>query len=274
MLYAIRLGPMEDDRGAMKFWYIGFADMPAFRSVLAKRDEDGLRRLVAILGKGQELQCEPALAKAGKKLGFVSQPMPELVKQARGFIAYGRGLGSYGGVVFERDDLPLGEMLAATQKFMKAKPWRWWSDAQKLEVSADLGPLHRPFEGSLAGFDGQDCGISLYPKTGALDRMAAAIDARDVQATLAEDGMALTVTAGPEWAAEPMEDAYGFRGLPVPVKLQNKKLAEIDPFSLHILIGALEAASLLRPDNLTASAEQARGDLSLVVTIHAPAPLA
>ena len=272
MLYAIRLGPMEDDDGNPTFWYLGFTKLPAFHSLLATRDEDGLRRLAKLYGKGQRLQCEPALAKAGKKLGFVSQPMPELIRLARGFIAYGRGLGPYGGVLLEPDDLPLGELLAAAAQFMKAQPWRWWSSTQPLKVSV-VGSVDRQFEGNLTGFDDDQFGITLYENAGALDRMDLALKARDVPTALQEDGMAVTVTAGPEWAAEPMEDAYGYRGIPVPVKLKNGKMAKIDPLTLTILAAALEAASWLRPDSLTGSADLDVREIHVRVTIQAPALL-
>jgi hypothetical protein len=272
MLYAIRLGPMEDDEGEATFWYIGFTKVPAFRSLLATRDEDGLSQLAKLYGKGQRLQCEPALAKAGKRLGFVSQPMPELIRKARGIIAFGRGLGPYGGVLFEPDDLPLGELLAATTMFMKAQPWQWWASTQPLKVSV-VGSVERQFEGNLTGFDDDQFGITLYENAGALERMDLALKARDVPVALQEDGMAVTVTAGPEWAAEPMEAAYGFRGLPVPVKLQGGKMAEIDRLTLTILSAALEAASWLRPDNLTGSADLSVGGTDVRVTIEAPALL-
>jgi hypothetical protein len=272
MLYAIRLGPMEDDEGEPTFWYLGFTKLPAFRSLLATRDEDGLRQLAKLYGKGQRLQCEPALAKVGKRLGFVSQPMPELIVKARGFIAFGRGLGSYGGMLLEPDDLPLGELLVATREFMKAQPWRWWSSTQPLKVSLE-GSLDRQFEGNLTGFDDDQFGITLYENAGALDRMDLALKARDVSASLQEDGMSVMVTAGPEWAAEPMEVAYGYRGIPVPVKLQGGRIAKIDPLTLTILAAALEAASWLRPDNLTGSADLDVGETHVRVTILAPALL-
>jgi hypothetical protein len=271
MVYAFRLGPMEDDEGEPAFWYLAFAEKPALRSVLAKRDEDGLRQLAKLFGKGQELQCEPALAEAGKKLGFVPRPMPELFRKARGFIAYGRGLGPYGGQLLERDDLPLLQLLWAAAKFMKAQPWRWWSDWVPLKVSV-MGTVGESFEGSLTGLDSHDFGISLYERAGALDRIALALDARNVLASLREDGMTVTVTAGPEWAAEPMEEAYGFRGIPLPLKLKNGKMAKIDPVTLTILIAALEAASRLRPDNLTGSADVSVGETRIRLTIQAPAP--
>jgi hypothetical protein len=269
VLYATRLGPMEDDEGEATFWYLGFTKPPEFRSLLATQDEDGLRRLAKLCGKGQ-LQCEPALAAAGKKLGFVSRPMPEFIRQARGFAAYFRGLGPYGGVL-DRDDLPLGELLAATTMFMNAKPWRWWSDWVPLRVWV-MGSIGEYFEGSLAGLDSDDFGISLYERAGALDRIALALDAKNVLASLREDGMTVTVTPGPEWAAEPMEEAYGFRGIPAPLKLRNGKMGEIDPLSLTILCAALQAASRLRPDNLTGSADLSVGETRIRLTIQAPAP--
>jgi hypothetical protein len=272
MLYAIRLGPMENDEGESVFWYLGFTKVPAFRSLLAAEDEDGLRQLAKLYGKGQRLQCEPALAKVGKKLGFVSQPMPDLIRKARGFIAFGRGLGPYGGVLLEPDDLPLGELLAAAAMFMKAKPWRWWSSTQPLKSSV-AGSVDRQFEGNLTGFDDDQFGITLYENAGALDRMDRALKARDVPTALQEDGLTLTVTAGPEWAAEPMEDAYGFRGIPVPVKLQGGRMAKIDPLTLTILAAALEAASWLRPDKLTGSADLSVGETHVRLTIQAPALL-
>ena len=85
--------------------------------------------------------------------------------------------------------------------------------------------------------------------------------------------MAVTITAGPDWAAEPMEDAYGFRGIPVPVKLQGGKMAKIDPLTLTILAAALEAASWLRPDNLTGRADLEVGETRVRVAIQAPALL-
>ena len=78
--------------------------------------------------------------------------------------------------------------------------------------------------------------------------------------------MAVTVTAGPEWAAEPMEDAYGFRSIPVPVKLQSGKMAKIDPLTLTILAAALEAASGLRPDSLKGSADLSVGEFHVRLT--------
>ena len=85
--------------------------------------------------------------------------------------------------------------------------------------------------------------------------------------------MSVMVTAGPEWAAEPMEVAYGYRGIPVPVKLQGGRIAKIDPLTLTILAAALEAASWLRPDNLTGSADLDVGETHVRVTILAPALL-
>jgi hypothetical protein len=156
--------------------------------------------------------------------------------------------------------------------FMKAQPWRWWSPSQPLEVSV-AGNVDRHCEGCLMGFDDGDPGIILYETAGALERVLSAVKAGKTAESLQEDCISVMVNCEPEWAAQPMDEAYGFRGIPVPLKLQGGRIAEIDTISLILLCAALEAASKLRPDNLTGRIDWTLGKARLQLTIQAPAPL-
>ncbi len=269
MLYAIKLGPIETRDDGDAFAYIGFADDVALPPEMAKRDAEGLRLLAERHGRGRDLQCEPRLAKAGKKLGFVSRPMPEWVREGRGFLAFGLGLGPY--ARFFVDKAPITALLAATAKFMEAEPWQWWSDSDPLSVSV-MGSAGRKYEGCIMGAGGEEFGIALYENPGALERIAAAVDAGDFTAVAKEPSLSMTINFEPAWAAEAVDDAYRTKGIPMPMKLFKGKPADLDALSLTILRGTLEAVARLRPGNLLETVEMEVDGGRLRLTVEAVAP--
>ncbi len=266
MLYAVKLGPIETQQDGLFFLYVGFTEEIALPPAMATQDADGLRQL-RDQNPGQELRCEPRLGRAGKKLGFVSAPMPHWALLGRGFISLGIGLGPYGELL---DNGTLDLILGATAKFMKAKPWRYWSDSDALAVSV-MGDVGQRFEGCIMGSGGQEFGLALYENAGALERIAAAVDADDFAEAAKEPALSLTLNFEPDWAAEAVHEAYGTTGIPIPIKLRGGQPVEMDATSMTLLAAALEAASKLTPKKLQGTAEMPG---KMRVTVEAPSPTA
>ncbi|HUB09820.1 MAG TPA: hypothetical protein VMB50_22650 [Myxococcales bacterium] len=269
-LYALKLGPIETEAEAPCFAYLGFAEDLALPPEMAERDAEGLRRLAERHGDGRELRCEPRLARAGKKLGFTAGPMPDWIRVGRAFIAYGIGLGPYGR--FLEDKAPIAALLAATGEFMRGAPWRWWSDSDALSVSV-MGSEGRHYEGCLMGAGGQQYGLALYEKAGAVRRIIERMDADDFAGARQEPCLSVTLNFEPAWAAKAADDAYGCKGLPLPMKLAGGQAVKLDALSLTVLTAALHAMAKLRPGNLMETAEQAvpkGGRVRLTVEAAAP----
>ena len=267
MLYALKLGPIETGEGDC-FAYLGLTEEMAMPPEMAKRDVDGLRRLLK-QGKGHELRCEPRLAKAGKKFGFSSSPMPDWVREGRGFLSYGISLGPYGEYI--EDKRQIFPFLSAMAKFMEAEPWQWWGSSNGLTVFV-MGSAGKKYEGCIMGAGGQEFGLALYENQGAIERIEAAVDAGDFKAAAKESCIIVTLNFEPEWAVEAVHSAYGTKGIPLPMKLAKGKPTSIDPASLATLSAALEAAALLTPKNLTATVEVPLEHGRIRVTVVAPFP--
>jgi hypothetical protein len=266
MLYAVKLGPIETKDDSDHFAYIGFTEQMPLPPAMAVRDADGLKQLLQY-GQGHELRCEPSLARAGKKLGFTPGPMPVWVMEGRGFLALGMALGPYGGKLDKAGLLPL---LAATAKFVKTRPWQWWTDADALAVSA-MGSAGKRYEGCITSAGGEEFGLALYENEGAAKRIAAYMAADDFKAASQEPFLSLTLNFEPGWAAEAVDAAYGTGGVPWPMKRTGGKLAPVDATSMAILTAALEATSKLNPGNLLETAEAALEGGRIKVMVEAPA---
>jgi len=267
MLYAVKLGPIETDEGNC-FAYLGFTEDVALPPAMAMRDDEGLRELAKI-GSGHQLHCEPRLAKAGKKLGFVATPMPKWASEGRGFIALQWGLAPFSDLLPEHMDLPA--LLAATAEFVEAQPWLWWGDSDPLIVSV-MGGGGKVFEGVLLGSGGEEFGVALYENKGAVRRIVELMDAGDFKRAAKEPCLGLTLEFEPEWMAEAVNEAYGTGGLPLPMKSLKGKSAPIDATSLAILIATLDSAAKLKPGNLFETAEASVEGRRIRISVEAPPP--
>jgi hypothetical protein len=271
VVYVVRLGPIETVEGAEQSIYLPFADGQALEPAWAKRDADGLRRVAKKHGGGHELQCEPQLRAAGKKLGFTSKAMPPWVREGRAFLAYGMGLGTYAEHLAHGVSIPT--LLSASGRFMEAEPWQWWTDADALEVAV-MGSARMSYEGCIMGAAGETCGLALYERAGAVKRIAELVDAGDYEAAKQEPFLSMTIRFEPAWAAEAVDEAYGTLGLPIPMKMIDGQMGTLDALSIATLSGALEAIAMLRPGNLLETAEVELDGARIRVSVDAPEPRA
>jgi hypothetical protein len=97
MLYACKLGPIRTMQGSFVAFF-GFTEAGIVSPVIGKiADKEGLAGLLQHVYGERDLCCESNLAKAGRRLGFKSAPIPEWVASARAGLAFGLSLGDLGG---------------------------------------------------------------------------------------------------------------------------------------------------------------------------------
>ena len=167
MLYAVKIGPVPTGEGAATF-YCGFEERVLHPPVLAESDADGLRRLAA-QSSDTDLYCDPALARAGQKLGFAPAEAPEYARA--GTVAMLTSLASGPGGAALGSPLALYGLAVAASRFNIAAPWTRWHDSQALQVTFS-GAFKGTYEGSILGHGGGDCGFALYPRKGTTAKVA------------------------------------------------------------------------------------------------------
>jgi hypothetical protein len=266
MIYAIKLGPIETGEGPVNA-YVGIRDDGYLvRPVMGRRDNDALRQLAAESDPGEKLLCEGKLARAGSTLGFESAPMPAWVPLPRASLAIALALGP---LMVPGDPSALHMLCHGATEFLRAKPWRYWTDNEPVEVVLD-GAVQARYEGALMGAGGMEFGVALYKRAGALERIARAVDAGRMKGAAREDAIAVTLDDKPRFAIDALHDAYGLDRLPVPIKLVGGGAAAISGEDVAILGGTLRLLAMLTPEHRTGAMAVGNEDHEIRIAITMP----
>jgi hypothetical protein len=267
MRFAIKLGPVETGEGRITV-YAALGEADVMPPVLARRDLDGLRQL-AEQAPGEELCCEPALAEAGRTLGFTAGPLPEGARQARALLATVLALGGLVGRA--RDPEAILALVLASAAFWRARPWRHWYNIQALDVEVS-GALTRRFEGSILGNGGEEYGVALYERKGALRRVAALVAEGRMEEATHLAALGVTMDERPRYAVKALKDAFGLPRVPVPMKIRRGDPGPVDARELAVLATALHAVAALTRAKLETTSEAVLGGTRTVVRVRAPEP--
>jgi hypothetical protein len=266
MLYAIKLGPIETDEGRVHA-YVGIREDGSLASpVLEYRDKDALRTLAARESPGETLLCEARLARAGQAFGFVAAEAPAWVPMPRAALATVLALGP---AIMPGDPDALHMLFHGAAEFWRAKPWRHWSDADPIELVL-TGAVERRFEAALMGAGGMEYGVALYPRAGALERIARRVDARRMHEAMREDTLAVTFDAEPKFAVTALKQAYGLARMPAPVRLERGGLVPLEGLDLAILGGTLRLLATVTPRHREASLEIEGGGQVVEIAVTMP----
>jgi hypothetical protein len=267
MLYAFRLGPFDSDEGRTHA-FVGITEVgmvPPVWSADTKRGLEGLKAHVW----GEELVCEPGLARAGKALGYRGMKPPEWVVEPRAQLAASLLFADN----LAHDDLDAYvELVQAAACFAERMPWRLWHDEQALDVRV-WGVVDRRFEGCLMGNAGITVGLALYDKPGAVSRIAALVDAGETERAALEDFLVVTLDSGPAFAARALRDAYGIAAVPLPLRQEQGDRHFAGRKDMLALSAALRAVAELTPTQLDAAIDgEAEAGEHVGARVIAPAP--
>jgi hypothetical protein len=242
MLYAVKIGPIPTGEGDATF-YCGFEEEQLHPPVLAESDTDGLRR-VAAQAPGADLRCDPALAKAGKKLGFEPAEAPEFAKAGTVAMLTALAAGPHG----ESLGSPLGlyALAVAASRFETSAPWTLWHDEQPIEVTFS-GAFKGTYEASILGNGGQEFGVALYAEKGALAKVAAFVEAKKMDQARAMDSLAMIFDDEPEFAVDLFERLLGLPAIPIAIRLAGGRPEAVHEEEVLALAAALNAVAALHP---------------------------
>jgi hypothetical protein len=268
MIYVFKLGPIQTGEGACHA-FIGIRDDGTLsRPVLTASSKEGLRQLTLEATPGQELRCEPGLARSGAALGYQAAAMPAWAKLPRAELATVLALGPRG---LHAGPGAIHLLLHGLASFLRAKPWRYWQDQDVLAVTVE-GAMRGTYEASVMGAAAIEYGVALYREAGACARIAASLARGLTGFAAAEDGLAVTVDDEPAFAARAIGEAYGIRVVPVPVGIEGKKARPVDSADLALLGGTLRLLAVVTPRHH--EAEMTFGDDDEAFTIRVTAPQA
>jgi hypothetical protein len=250
MLYAFKIGPLEVLDGTLNA-YVGFTEKGPLEPLQATSDRDGLKRLGA-LAPGERLVCEPALAKAGRRLGFVAAPAPAWAAPMRAVMALRMALGE--GVRIGEDPEPLLQLLDAGAAYLRSEPWQFFDDEDPVTVSVTEGAPARDYACAVMGSAGQEFGVALYDDAEAIARLARLAEKGPAGEVMKVDSLGVTMSDEWDFAARAAEDAFGIPLAPAPMKLRGGDFQPMDAQDLLTLAAALRAVAALTPFCREASA--------------------
>jgi hypothetical protein len=265
VLYAIKLGPIETGEGPVHA-YVGVGEdgllaMP----IVERRDKEGLRALSEAAPPGVKLVCEPRLARAGAAFGFEPQPMPTEIARTRAAMAVGMMMGP----MIAPDRQALNVLFEGAVEFLRARPWRLWSDEDVIRVEL-RGALEATFEGVVMGQGGMEYGLSLYARPGAVQRIARAMDRHRPDLAAREDALAVTFDVEPRFAVAALREAYGLGKMPVPMRLTRGKPVPLDGRDLAILGAVLALLGEVTAERRKAAMRIGSGAEVIDIQIEAP----
>lgn len=267
MLYACKLGPIRTMQGSFVAFF-GFTEAGIVPPVIGKiADQEGLAGLLQHVHGERDLCCESNLAKAGRRLGFKSAPIPEWVASARAGLAFGLSLGDLGGEA----GIPavVDGFILAAKRFWIAQPWEHWTDADIFEVVA-TGSVAHTFEASIMGAGGQTYGIALYPGKGTYARLRSLMEAGREREARDVDSFAVTFDHEPQWVADAINDGFGLPVVPGPMNIVGGRPKPVTPKMLVLLSAVLDAAAVLSPATPSAEAHAVHDALAITVKVTPP----
>ncbi|HTJ43925.1 MAG TPA: hypothetical protein VL463_17590 [Kofleriaceae bacterium] len=232
--YAFKLGPLETGEGRAYAYLAVGQDGHVYPATFTHRDADGLEAIASDAG-GDELVCEPRLARAGAELGFTPAELPAWARGPRADLAAVIALGPER-LAGNRDALRI--FFEGATAFWRGKPWRHWTDEDLIEVTL-TGGIEATYEAAIMGNARITYGVALYPHRGARERIARGV-AR-------EDTLAITFADRPRFAIAALKDAYGLTRLPSPIKIDRGEVVSLANEDLAILGAVMETCAGLGP---------------------------
>jgi hypothetical protein len=265
MVHVFRLGPL-DVGGREAFAYAALGeDGPLVPPEVEYSDAKGLGALAKRLA-GQELRCEPALAKAAQRLGLETAPLPRWALIPRATLAFGLALGPVGG----RPTLEvLLRFFEACARFWKSEPWNLIDSDDPVPVSVRDGSRERRVEAAVMGGGGAEFGLALYDAVGSIRRVAELVEKGRMKEAGGVASIAVTFDEEPAWAAGAFEDAFSLPRLPLPMRVRKNKGAAPSAEELLDLAVVLEAVAALsagEEDEATVRVEAAGRAVSATVS--------
>ena len=268
MPLAFRVGPMPTPTGSESL-YVAIRSSGQPVAVQAGDDDRGLRELIEALPE-EPLEVEPALAKAGKRLGLRRARLPAEVAHIKATMTLAIAIGD----AFDDDVRPerVGDLLDASVGFMRARPWRWIDGDTPLRVEVDSDGQQEVYQGSLMGQAGQELGFMIAMEPGALERLLMAEDEDELEA-LSEtmDMLSVSMEREPTWAVKTITAVLGTRRLPMPMRVAQQEPQRVTAHELAMLSAVLRAASELRPGGPPARGKSTT-EPPVEVTLHLPEP--
>lgn len=245
MVHVFRLGPL-DVGGRKAFAYGGVAAGELIPPEVAHTDAKGLGAIAKRFA-GQQLRCEPALAEAGRPVGFEPAELPEAALLPRATLAYGLALGPAAG----RPDMDvLVRFLEACARFWASRPWELIESDEAVPVAVVEGGRARAGEASVMGAGGEEFGAALYDEPGSIRRVADLVTAGRMKEASRVGALAVTFDEEPGWAVAALDDAFGLPRVPVPLRIRKGKAGAATTEELLEAAALLEAlAALAAPDD-------------------------
>jgi hypothetical protein len=264
VLYAFKLGPVPTTEGRFNV-HVGVTEAGVVPAVFGKSDAEALAELKTCV-YGEELFCERRLIKAGKPLGFKSAPMPEFALEPRAMLAL-----SLANSRLDAKDTDVIEMLiGACATFVDARVWERFGDDEPVYVTVS-GAIDAHFEASIMGGAGYEYGLALYFKSGAMGRVAEAMDREDLQAARLEDCLAVTLDDKPRFAVKAIVEAFGLGAVPVAYRVRDGQVDMPSRAEMLALGAAVRAVAELSPEHPVVSIEGGTDDLQIVAQAEVPA---
>lgn len=264
VFYAFKIGSLPTGAGPLDL-YVGMRDgwmAPPVSNVTAAQ----AMRQLAEYGEGYELQCEPRLAKAGKRHGFEPADAPEWAATVRCGLSLCMALGPSMGPDCM---LPAAELAKASAKFLKGAPWQHWHSDLPMKFAVS-GLVERTFEGCIMGSGGSEYGIALYEEPGAMEKLVRLHEAGQQKQAAQMKCIAITFDAAPQFAHDVLLEVIGVPVLPVPTRVERGKMGPPSAIEILTLAAAMVAASGLTPSTPVSIGGVSDGRGSVTVKVTAP----
>jgi hypothetical protein len=121
------------------------------------------------------------------------------------------------------------------------------------------------------GGAGYEYGLALYFKSGAMGRVAEAMDREDLQAARLEDCLAVTLDDKPRFAVKAIVEAFGLGAVPVAYRVRDGQVDMPSRAEMLALGAAVRAVAELSPEHPVVSIEGGTDDLQIVAQAEVPA---
>jgi len=264
----MKLGPLPLAEGGAPYAFLGTLDGgQVVPPLVTHHDALGLRHLAA-QANGEELRCEPALAKAGREFGFKAAPMPESALPLRVSFVLGVGIGKFYADV-RKPDLLL-DFAQAAAEFWRARPFDHWTDEQAVVIEIS-GAMSRTVEASILGHGGREYGLALCFEPGGIQKIVRSVDEGRPENAAAVETLAMTLNDEPAFAVAALDAAYGLPRVPIAMR-SGREVRWVKEPELSALTAAVRAVAKLTPGTRNTTGEAMVEGLQSVARVRAPEP--
>lgn len=265
MIYAFQLGPIPTGEGDAHFFLT--VNEQGFVEPLSSKDaQQALWALAGRAGGAANVRCHPNLAAAGKELGIQSAPVPPQARDAIVGLALAMAYGSD----VSPDPAALQELFHASLAYFEAAPWERWHSGQPIAIAVSSGGKRTTYEASVLGAGGEEYGLALYSRKGAIAEVERLVEAGRFEDGMNIDSLALLFDEEPAFAAKALREAVGFELVPLPMKIRKGRSAKLRTSELLTLAAALRAVACMPDEAKSSSAEAGEGRARTRAEVAAP----